>query len=196
MHAAIFTAGGDYPGDEFIVGSAADALLCCYKSGRRKLSADDQLTLEFAGVSRRYHAAIMRTHVVGRPKPQPLHAAARAALLACQAELHPGWTAGEMFAANARVFDAHRLARHKLNACGYFAGREVYAVVDGSADVLGAQRLRHRGGAALFPPHDCDGQRQLRRDVPRRRRSHRRSLYRTFERGRSGPGGQIGLAER
>jgi Xaa-Pro dipeptidase len=124
MHHAIFAAGGDYPGNEFIIGSGADALLCRYKSGRRKLSADDQLTLEFAGVSRHYHSAIMRTHVVGRPKPQHLayHAAAREALLACQAELRPGRTAGEVFAAHARVFDAHGLARHRLNACGYSLG--------------------------------------------------------------------------
>jgi len=124
MHAAIFAAGGDYPGNEFIIGSGADALLCRYKSGRRKLSADDQLTLEFAGVSRHYHAAIMRTHVVGRPKPQHVayHAAAREALLACEAELRPGRTAGEVFAAHARVFDAHGLARHRLNACGYSLG--------------------------------------------------------------------------
>ena len=124
MHAAIFAAGGDYPGNEFIIGSGADALLCRYKSGRRKLSADDQLTLEFAGVSRHYHAAIMRTHVVGRPKPQHVayHAAAREALLACEAELRPGRTAGEVFDAHARVFDAHGLARHRLNACGYALG--------------------------------------------------------------------------
>jgi Xaa-Pro dipeptidase len=124
MHAAIFAAGGDYPGNEFIIGSGTDALLCRYKSGRRKLSADDQLTLEFAGVCRHYHAAIMRTHVVGRPKPQhrAYHAAARAALLACEAELRPGRTAGEVFAAHARVFDSHGLARHRLNACGYSLG--------------------------------------------------------------------------
>jgi len=124
MHAAIFAAGGDYPGNEFIIGSGADALLCRYKSGRRKLSVDDQLTLEFAGVSRHYHAAIMRTHVVGRPKPQHVayHAAAREALSACQDELRPGRTAGEVFAAHARAFDAHGLARHRLNACGYSLG--------------------------------------------------------------------------
>ena len=124
MHHAIFAAGGDYPGNEFIIGSGADALLCRYKSGRRKLSAEDQLTLEFAGVSRHYHAAIMRTHVVGRPKPQHLayHAAAHEALLACQAELRPGRTAGEVFAAHARVFDARGLARCRLNACGYSLG--------------------------------------------------------------------------
>jgi Xaa-Pro dipeptidase len=124
MHAAIFAAGGDYPANEFIIGSGADALLCRYKSGRRRLSADDQLTLEFAGVSRHYHAAIMRTLVVGRPKPQraAYRAAAEAALSACEAELRPGRTAGDVFAAHARVFDAHGLSRHRLNACGYSLG--------------------------------------------------------------------------
>ncbi len=124
MHGAIFSAGGDYPGNEFIIGSGDDALLCRYKSGRRKLSRDDQITLEFAGVSRHYHAAIMRTHVVGRPKAlhAPYHAAALEALTACEAELKPGRTAGDVFAAHARVLDANRLSRHRLNACGYSLG--------------------------------------------------------------------------
>jgi Xaa-Pro dipeptidase len=124
MHHAIFAAGGDYPGNEFIIGSGSDALLCRYKSGRRRLDADDQITLEFAGVSRHYHAAIMRTHIVGRPKPlhESYHAAACEALNACAAELTPGRTAGDVFTAHARVFDAHGLARHRLNACGYALG--------------------------------------------------------------------------
>jgi Xaa-Pro dipeptidase len=124
MHGAIFAAGGDYPGNEFIIGSGADALLCRYKSGRRRLSCDDQLTLEFAGVSRHYHAAIMRTHVIGRPNPlhAPYRAAAREALAACEAELKPGRTAGDVFAAHARVLDGRRLSRHRLNACGYSLG--------------------------------------------------------------------------
>jgi len=45
MQSAIFVKGGDYPANEFIIGSGADALLCRYKSGRRKLSKNDQLTL-------------------------------------------------------------------------------------------------------------------------------------------------------
>ena len=54
--------------------SARAPTRCCAatRAGGASLSADDQLTLEFAGVSRHYHAAIMRTHVVGRPKPQHL----------------------------------------------------------------------------------------------------------------------------
>ena len=121
---AIFKAGGDYPANEFIIGSDRDALLCRYKAGRRRLGADDQITLEFAGVSRHYHAAAMRTHVVGEPRPLHLsyHAAARQALLACEAELRPGRTAGDVFAAHARIFAEHGLDAHRLNACGYSLG--------------------------------------------------------------------------
>ena len=50
-------AAATIPANEFIIGSGPDALLCRYKSGRRKLDAEDQLTLEFAGVYRHYHAA-------------------------------------------------------------------------------------------------------------------------------------------
>lgn len=124
MHNAIFSAGGDYPANEFIIGSGGDALLCRYKAGRRKLSAEDQITLEFAGVYRHYHATIMRTHIVGaaRPLHRTYHEAAKAALLACEAELRPGRTAGDVYAAHARIFDAHGLSCHRLNACGYSLG--------------------------------------------------------------------------
>ena len=108
----------------FIIGSGADALLCRSKAGRRRLDADDQITLEFAGVYRHYHAAVMRTHVVGRPRPlhRGYHEAAREALLACEAELRPGRTAGDVFAAHARVLDGFGLSQHRLNACGYALG--------------------------------------------------------------------------
>jgi Xaa-Pro dipeptidase len=121
---AIFAAGGDYPANEFIIGSGRDALLCRYKSGRRVLAARDQITLEFAGVSRHYHAAAMRTHVVGEPLPLHLkyHEAAKRALLACEAELRPGRTVGDVFAAHARIFAGHGLSAHRLNACGYSLG--------------------------------------------------------------------------
>jgi Xaa-Pro dipeptidase len=124
QHAAIFRAGGDYPGNEFIIGSSRDALLCRYKAGRRVLDAQDQITLEFAGAFRRYHAASMRTVPVGAPRPNHLtyHAAAREALLACEAEMKPGRTAGDVFAAHARVFAEHGLTNHRLNACGYSLG--------------------------------------------------------------------------
>ena len=120
----IFAHGGDYPGNEFIIGSGRDALLCRYKSGRRVLEARDQITLEFAGAYRHYHAALMRTVAVGEPRPLHVtyHAAAKEALLACEAALKPGATAGDVYAAHASVFDAHGLGSHRLNACGYSLG--------------------------------------------------------------------------
>ena len=124
MQGAVLKGGGDYPGNEFIIGSGEDALLCRYKSGRRRLSENDQITLEFAGVWRHYHAALMRTVIVGRPAPRhvELHAAARAALAAVEDAMRPGATFGEVFDAHARAMDGRGLEAHRLNACGYSLG--------------------------------------------------------------------------
>jgi Xaa-Pro dipeptidase len=124
MQAKVFEGGGDYPGNEFIIGSGADALLCRYKSGRRTLDPVDQITLEFAGAYRRYHSALMRTVIVGESSAlhARYHAACHQALLACEAELRPGRTAGDVFAAHARVLDDAGLSEHRLNACGYSLG--------------------------------------------------------------------------
>jgi Xaa-Pro dipeptidase len=124
MHDAIFTGGGDYPGNEFIIGSGEHALLCRYQSGRRRLAARDQLTLEWAGTYRHYHAANMKTIVIGEPRPQhvAMQAAARDALLACEAALRPGRPMADVFAAHARVLDQAGLSAHRLNACGYSLG--------------------------------------------------------------------------
>ena len=124
QHAAIFSGGGDYPGNEFIIGSGRDALLCRYKSGRRKLSKSDQLTLEFAGVYRHYHAAFMRTLIIGKPTSyhRKMDAAARAALRACEEVMRPGHSAGDIFEAHAGVMDAHGMQKHRFNACGYSLG--------------------------------------------------------------------------
>ncbi len=121
---AIFAGGGDYPANEFIIGSGRDALLCRYKSGRRKLSKRDQLTLEWAGVYRHYHAAYMRTVIIGKPNKHHLamDEAARAALAEVETKLRPGHTAGDVFAAHAAVMDAHGMKAHRLNACGYSLG--------------------------------------------------------------------------
>jgi len=124
MQGAIFRGGGDYPGNEFIIGSGRDALLCRYKAGRRTLDSSDQLTLEFAGVYRHYHAALMRTLIVGEPsaRHRAMHAACVEALAACEAVLRPGSTAAAVFEAHARVMDEAGFHDHRLNACGYSLG--------------------------------------------------------------------------
>lgn len=124
QQAAVFAGGGDYPANEFIIGSGRDALLCRYKSGRRKLARRDQLTLEFAGVYRHYHAAFMRTLIIGEPTKRhiEMHKACRAALKACEEVMRPGHTAGDVFDAHARVMDEHGMKPHRMNACGYAQG--------------------------------------------------------------------------
>ncbi|MEO9612070.1 MAG: Xaa-Pro peptidase family protein [Nitratireductor sp.] len=124
MQGAIFAGGGDYPANEFVIGSGPDALLCRYKAGRRKLRKNDQLTLEWAGVFHHYHAAMMRTVVLGKvsKRQQELFEAARDAMAAVEEAMVPGKTFGDVFDAHARVMENHGLTRHRLNACGYSLG--------------------------------------------------------------------------
>ena len=124
MQAAVFRGGGDDPANEYIIGSGAGAQMCRYYSGRRRLDGDDQLTLEFAGVYRHYHACLMRTFLIGEADPRliDMHAACAEALLASEAALRPGRPLGEVFAAHAATLDARGHKAHRLNACGYSLG--------------------------------------------------------------------------
>ncbi len=124
MHGAIYRGGGDDPANEFIIGSGRDALLCRYFSGRRHLDPTDQITLEFAGVYRHYHACLMRTIPVGGATDQQrrMHGVALDAMLACIAALRPGEPIGRVFDAYAAVCDKAGMQAHRLNACGYSLG--------------------------------------------------------------------------
>jgi Xaa-Pro dipeptidase len=124
MQGAVFLGGGDYPANEFIIGSGPDALLVRYKSGRRKLGKNDQLTLEWSGVFNHYHAPMMRTVLTGKAskRHQELFEAARDALLAVEKAMTPGNKFGDVFDAHARTMEAHGLTKHRLNACGYSVG--------------------------------------------------------------------------
>lgn len=124
MHGAVYRGGGDDPANEFIIGSGADALLCRYFSGRKHLQAEDQITLEFAGVYRHYHAALMRTIPVGRATARhvEMHKVAVEAFEACRDACRPGRPMGEVFDAYARVCDAGGMREHRMNATGYSLG--------------------------------------------------------------------------
>ena len=124
MQGAVFRGGGDDPANEYIIGSGADALLFRYFTGRRTLDARDQLTLEFAGTYRHYHACLMRTIPIGEPLPgqREMHKVSVDALEACKEALKPGRPIGEVFDAYARVCDAAGHRAHRLNATGYSLG--------------------------------------------------------------------------
>ncbi|MEQ8285770.1 Xaa-Pro peptidase family protein [Thalassospira sp.] len=124
MQGAIFAGGGDYPGNEFIIGAGRDALLCRYFSGRKNIAQNDQITLEWAGAYRHYHAAMMRTIPVGNtlPRHAEMHKVATDAMAACREALRPGEPIGKVFDAYAQTCDKGGMFAHRLNACGYSMG--------------------------------------------------------------------------
>jgi Xaa-Pro dipeptidase len=124
LQGAIWRGGGDDPANEQIIGSGPGALMCRYFSGRRHLDPDDLMTLEFAAGWRHYHAALMRTVVIGRVDPRlvAMHAACLEALLAAEAALRPGEPIAAVFEAHARVMAARGFGALRLNACGYSLG--------------------------------------------------------------------------
>ncbi|MDP2697480.1 Xaa-Pro peptidase family protein [Thalassospira sp.] len=124
MQGAVFKGGGDYPGNEFIIGAGRDALLCRYFSGRKHIGDTDQITLEWAGADRHYHAAMMRTIPVGGATDRhiEMHKVAVDAMAACRDALKPGEPIGKVFDAYARICDGAGMRAHRLNACGYSMG--------------------------------------------------------------------------
>jgi len=124
LQGAIFKGGGDFPANDVVIGSGRDALLCRYHTGRRKIDPQDQLTLEWAGVYRLYHAAMMRTMCFGTPPQRQLdlYDAALEALEAVHESICPGNTYGDGFQAHADAMDRRGLSSHRLKACGYSLG--------------------------------------------------------------------------
>jgi len=124
LQGAIFEGGGDFPANEVIIGSGPRALLFRSAAGMRRMDEVDQLSLEWAGSFRRYHAAMMRTIAVGEASDyqRRLHSAVREALETMTQALTPGRPVGEVDDAHRRVLDAAGLREHRFSACGYSLG--------------------------------------------------------------------------
>jgi len=124
MQAVIFNGGGDYPANEFIIGSGSNALLCRYQSEKRNLDEIDQLSIEWAGTYKHYHAAMFRTIPIGKinEKQKKMYEACAEALNACQNKLKPGNKVGEVFDIHANTLDKFGFKDSRMNACGYSLG--------------------------------------------------------------------------
>jgi Xaa-Pro dipeptidase len=124
MQKIVLEGGGDYPANEYIIGSGHNALLCRYQSEKRILSNTDQLSIEWAGTYKHYHSAMFRTITVGRSdsKHIKMHEACLKALQNCEKKLIPGNTVGEVFDVHAKTFDNHGYNKSRMNACGYSLG--------------------------------------------------------------------------
>ena len=124
MQKVIFEGGGDYPANEFIIGSGHNALLCRYQAEKRILSNPDQLTIEWAGTYKHYHSAMFRTIPIGKadPKHYKMYEACVEALTKCEKKLVSGNTVGEVFDTHAKTFDDLGYKKSRMNACGYSLG--------------------------------------------------------------------------
>ena len=124
MNRVIFEGGGDYPANEFIIGSGKNALLCRYQSEKQILKDKDQLTIEWAGTYRHYHSAMFRTIPIGKAetKHREMHEACEEALINCESKLKPGNTVGEVFDIHAKTLDSLNFNKSRMNACGYSLG--------------------------------------------------------------------------
>jgi len=124
MQRAVLEGGGDYPANEYIIGSGDNALLCRYQAEKRNLSDNDQLSLEWAGTYKHYHSAMFRTIPIGKadPKHVKMHEACVDALTNCVKTLVPGKTVGDVFDAHAKTFDDLGFNKARMNACGYSLG--------------------------------------------------------------------------
>ncbi len=124
MNRVIFEGGGDYPANEFIIGSGKNALLCRYQAEKQILSDPDQLTIEWAGTFRHYHSAMFRTIPIGKAKNEhyKMHEACVEALENCEKKLLPGNKIGEVFDVHAKTFDKLGFNESRMNACGYSLG--------------------------------------------------------------------------
>ena len=124
MQGAVLEGGGDYPANEYIIGSGHNALLCRYQSEKRILSNEDQLSIEWAGTYKHYHSAMFRTIPIGKadPKHIKMHEACVEALKNCEKKLIPGNKVGEVFDIHAKTFDDLGYNKARMNACGYSLG--------------------------------------------------------------------------
>ncbi len=124
MQRAVLEGGGDYPANEYIIGSGPNALLCRYQAEKRNLSNIDQLSLEWAGTFKHYHSAMFRTIPIGKadPKHIKMHEACVEALTNCVKTLVPGTTVGKVFDAHAKTLDNLGFNKARMNACGYSLG--------------------------------------------------------------------------
>jgi Xaa-Pro dipeptidase len=122
--ATIFRGGGDVAASGPVLGSGERALLIRNATGPRHLDPVDQLTMEFAGVYRRYHACLMRTIAIGSATDHQrrMFEATREALTAMTAAARPGRPLGEIDQAHRDAYDKAGFGHARMAACGYSLG--------------------------------------------------------------------------
>lgn len=121
---ALADVGGEYPGFPPMVMSGPRTTAIHGLPGNRPAVAGDVITMEFAGVCRRYHAALMRTAVIGRPSPRLKDVAAcvREGTEAGIDAVRPDVATGAIRHAVDEKLNRLDLARRRVHRVGYSIG--------------------------------------------------------------------------
>jgi Xaa-Pro dipeptidase len=125
MQRAVLEGGGDYPANEYIIGSGDNALLCRYQAEKKKLiryrSTKFGMGLVLINITT---LQCLELFLIGKadPKHIKMHEACVEALTNCVKTLVPGKTVGEVFDAHAKTFDDLGFNKARMNACGYSLG--------------------------------------------------------------------------
>ena len=144
MNRVIFEGGGDYPANEFIIGSGKNALLCRYQAEKQILKNPDQLTIEWAGTYRHYHSAMFRTIPINKADPEhyKMHEACIEVFKNCESKLKPG-NKISVFDIHAKTFDDLGYNKARMNAHGYSLGTTFFSKLDGCSNALYRQSIYH-----------------------------------------------------
>lgn len=120
----IMRGDGDPSASRWPMGAGEDALMVRYHTGKNTVGPQDQVTHEFAGAYRHYHAAAMSTVVTGKASDKHLdmQKACVDALASVEDTLRVGNTVGELYDAHAKAFTGSGYADAMLAACGYTLG--------------------------------------------------------------------------
>ena len=121
---AVLSEDGDIVGAKVALGSGPKALVARVSTGGRVMKDGEQLTLEWAGVFRRYHAGIFRTLSIGRAKSEhrALFRTVNEALQAMTEVTRPGVPLGKIADEHRRIFEEAGFTGQRESGAGYSVG--------------------------------------------------------------------------
>lgn len=121
---AMLNGGGEAPSGGPLVNTGPRALFGRGIGGPRRIDANDQVLIELAGSSCRYHVCIESTVAVGTPDPRQhdMMSVAAEALDRIKDAARPGVPLGTLDDIHRKTLDAAGFATERFAACGYALG--------------------------------------------------------------------------
>ena len=121
---AMLNGGGEVPSGGPLVNTGPRALFGRGIGGPRRIDENDQVLIELAGSSCRYHVCIESTVAVGTPDPRQheMMRVATEALERIKETARPGAALGTLDDIHRKVLDAAGFATERFAACGYALG--------------------------------------------------------------------------